>query len=131
MNQPRLFLLVPTHKNSQKEWNPVASSTSLFELEKLAAKLNCVNRWKVVQTMLRVMREHQIAFDSLTEAQFAEAIRQALSCGDFIRHVVAGTDAQQVIYLPYAREQELESRITRLEAALQQHGIPDPDRIEA
>ena len=51
MNQPRLFLLVPTHKNSQKEWNPVASSTSLFELEKLAAKLNCVNRWKVVQTM--------------------------------------------------------------------------------
>ena len=46
----RLFLLVPTSENSD-QWHPVASGNGLFELEKLATKLNCVNRWKVVQPM--------------------------------------------------------------------------------
>ena len=51
----------------------------------------------------------------LTKDQFVEVIRQALICGDLMRHVrVDG--AQAVTYLPYRREQELEERIKELES---------------
>lgn len=50
---------------------------------------------------LRLVREHALAVDQLTEAQLAEAIRQAMP--DFVRNVHAspdGTHRQSVVYLP-------------------------------
>ena len=50
---------------------------------------------------LRLVREHALAVDKLTEEQLAEAIRQAMP--DFIRNVHAssdGTHQQAVVYLP-------------------------------
>jgi hypothetical protein len=47
----QLFLMVPDHEKGGREWRPIASSTSLFYLEKVVALLNCVTRWKVVQPM--------------------------------------------------------------------------------
>lgn len=50
---------------------------------------------------LRFVREHALAVGKLTEAQLAEAIRQAMP--DFIRNVQAssdGTHRQSVVYLP-------------------------------
>lgn len=77
------------------------------------------------------VRKHALAVEELTEKQMAAAIRQAIECGDFTRQVRVTDSAQNVIYIPYMREQELESRIRRLEAALKQNGIEDPDVCDA
>ncbi len=66
-----------------------------------------------------LIRTHNIAIENLTKDQLAEALRQAIACGDFTRLVVAGSNAQSVMYLPYAREQELESKIAALEHAIE------------
>lgn len=75
------------------------------------------------------LKKHNIAIENLTESQTAIVFKQAILCGDFIRHVHVTNNAQQVIYIPYAREQELESRILRLEETLQQNNIEDPDKL--
>lgn len=63
-------------------------------------------------------RKHNLAVEQLTENQFAEAIRQMIACGDFIRYVQVNSGAQQVVYIPFAREQELQTKITELEKLL-------------
>lgn len=69
------------------------------------------------------VEQHAIQVEALTKRQMAEAIRQALMCGDFVRYIRVTDYAQQIVYLPYAREQELESRIKTLESILEKHGI--------
>ena len=64
------------------------------------------------------IRKHNLATEHLTEQQLAEAFRQALACGDFIRYVQADTNSQQVVYIPFAREQQLLSRIKELEETI-------------
>lgn len=66
----------------------------------------------------KLVREHQIAIEGLTEQQLVSALKQAIQCGDFQRLVVGTSDAQQVIYVPYVREQELEARVKALEECL-------------
>ncbi len=66
----------------------------------------------------KLVREHTIQIAGLTEQQLVSALKQAIQCGDFQRLVVGTSDAQQVIYVPYAREQELEARIKDLEVKL-------------
>lgn len=76
----------------------------------------------------KAVNEYNLKVAQLTKEQFIDALKQAIACGDFKRHVVAGRDigdlnhSQQVIYLPYAREQyllnqieELKTRITEME----------------
>lgn len=80
-----------------------------------------------------LVRKHALAVENLTEQQLAEAIRQAIACGDFKRNVVVmgdiktiqddprlcpTTQRQSVTYIPYQREQELESEIGRLRAQI-------------
>lgn len=60
------------------------------------------------------IRKHDIAVEALTEQQIATALRQAIECGDFTRQVRVTDNAQNVIYIPYAREQELELRYKEL-----------------
>jgi hypothetical protein len=62
-----------------------------------------------------VWRAHDKAVEVLTRTQFLEALKQAVACGDFLRHVKVDTCSQAVTYLPYRREQELKSRIAELE----------------
>lgn len=76
------------------------------------------------------IKKHNIAIEKLTEEQIAGALRQALECGDFIRNVRVTDNAQCVIYIPYAREQQLEFRISRLELALKERNITDPDTVQ-
>lgn len=45
------------------------------------------------------VRKHSLSVEHLTENQLAEAIRQAIEAGDFIRHVRANT--QMVVYVPF------------------------------
>lgn len=58
----------------------------------------------------RLVRQYALACEALTEQQLAEAIRQALQCGDFQR-LVSVDGGQQVVYIPFAREQQLENQI--------------------
>lgn len=50
---------------------------------------------------LRLVREHALAVDQLTETQLAEAVRQAMP--DFVRNVQVSSDGvhhQSVVYIP-------------------------------
>lgn len=70
--------------------------------------------------------KHHIACEELTERQLAEVMKQALTCGDIQKLVVtmpAGTLQQGVVYIPFARQQELESEIKRLTDILDKAGI--------
>lgn len=75
------------------------------------------------------LRKHALAVEELTEQQMATALRQAIECGDFIRQVRVTDNGQNVIYIPYARECELDGRILRLEEALKRAGVADPDKL--
>jgi hypothetical protein len=72
---------------------------------------------KTVEALVaEVTRKHALAVEELTESQFVTALKQAIECGDFIRQVRATDSAQNIIYVPYAREQELESKYRELES---------------
>lgn len=66
------------------------------------------------KTIERLVAEKNIAVDNLTREQFAEAITQAIQCGDFTRCVVRDSDRQHVSYIPFRKEQELQAEIDRL-----------------
>lgn len=51
--------------------------------------------------MLEFVKKHELAVDSLTERQLAEAIRQALLSGDFVRNVLWDGSGQAVVYVPF------------------------------
>lgn len=58
--------------------------------------------------ILEFVRRHQIKIEALTEQQLAQAIEQAIACGDFVRNITQ--DSQSVTYTPFA---ELESVRTK------------------
>jgi hypothetical protein len=55
------------------------------------------------------IKKHQIAIENLTEHQLAEAIRQAIQSGDFIRYVRQEDSAQQIVYVPWREADRLSS----------------------
>ena len=60
------------------------------------------------------VRKHQLAVESLTEIQLAEAIRQALLSGDFMRNVLHDGSKQAVVYIPFREVEELRHRYNEL-----------------
>ena len=62
--------------------------------------------------------ERAAAKDKLTEAQFTEAMRRALVCGDFLRHVRVDNGGQCVTYEPFRERERLKARVAELEAEL-------------
>lgn len=67
----------------------------------------------------KLVREHGLAHERLTEKQIADAIRQALLAGDFTMHVVAETGAQTVTYIPYQGVEELRDEVRRLKSLIE------------
>jgi hypothetical protein len=60
----------------------------------------------------RLVRAHALAVEKLTEEQLAEAIRQAVACGDFQRHIHAtphGRDGQSITYAPFRELDRVQS----------------------
>lgn len=55
-----------------------------------------------------LVRKHQLAVETLTEQQLAEAIRQAIASGDFVRHV-SMDGRQSVSYIPWREVEWLRS----------------------
>lgn len=66
-----------------------------------------------------LVRKHSLAVESLTEKQLAEAIRQAIASGDFMRNVLHDGSAQQVIYLPWLKHDQLMTCYNELLYAVQ------------
>lgn len=104
-------------------------STGLPEFKSFGEALkNCGGRlddlpqyptWADLQKAVeKLVAEKNIAVDNLTREQFAEAITQAIQCGDFTRYVVRDDDRQHVGYIPFRREQELLAQIASLRRAL-------------
>lgn len=78
------------------------------------------------QAIERMIQEYSIAAENLTAKQVANALKQAISCGDFMREVRLDGPAQAVTYMPY-RQHELQKKLIRdLRRALAEHGIKDP-----
>lgn len=71
----------------------------------------------------QLVYDQNLATDRLTGQQLAQAIRQALASGDLQRCVTVDPAGQQVIYVPYQREQQLLSEIQCLTGLLERHGI--------
>ena len=67
-----------------------------------------------------LIRKQNIACEELTVKQLAEAFKQALQCGDFQRHVVVGSFAQTVSYIPYREWECQKLEILKLKSALQE-----------
>lgn len=61
-----------------------------------------------------LVRKYQLAVETLTEEQLVEAIRQAILSGDFVRHVVSGSSAQSVVYLPWSEVERLRAQYDEL-----------------
>ncbi len=62
-------------------------------------------------------RKYSIKSEELTEFQIAEALRQALACGDFQKNITP-SGASSVDYIPYRQYQAALSKIEALEAAM-------------
>ena len=60
------------------------------------------------------VRKHHLAVETLTEQQLAEAIRQAIAAGDFMRNVVRDGSAQSVTYLPWREVEHLRTLYNEL-----------------
>lgn len=64
--------------------------------------------------LAELIRQHNIAVDNLTQKQVVDAFKQAILAGDFQKHVSV-LNQQQVVYLPFAREQELFHKVQALQ----------------
>lgn len=61
-----------------------------------------------------LVQKHQLAVENLTEQQLAEAIRQAIASGDFMRNIVVDGPAQAVTYLPWREVERLRGLYSEL-----------------
>jgi hypothetical protein len=71
----------------------------------------------------KLVQQHSIACEELTERQMADAIKQAIMAGDFQKVVRARDGGQQVLYMPYHGLEGLRSENQRLKKLLHDHGI--------
>lgn len=70
------------------------------------------------EAFARLARAAAKATDELTEKQLMEAIKQAITAGDFIKYVRKSDDAQSVVYIPFAEREGLRAQIEELKRQL-------------
>ena len=75
---------------------------------------------KCVEEMIK---RYNLAVENLTEQQLAQAIGDAIACGDFVRFLAP--QGQQVVYIPFAQYDLMRSRNEFLEGEFRKLGI-DP-----
>lgn len=56
----------------------------------------------------RLIQDHRIKVESLTEDQLAEAVKQAIKSGDFVRFIHRYNGGQSVVYEPFYEKGQLE-----------------------
>jgi hypothetical protein len=77
----------------------------------------------------KAVMAHSIAINDLTEAQTVQVFKQAIACGDISRLVRVDNHAQKVIYIPFARAQQLEGKLESAKECLRTLRDWDPDNI--
>jgi hypothetical protein len=78
-----------------------------------------MNDTQITDAIRTLIEEKNIAVDSLTRDQLAEALLQALACGDFVRNVRVDTEAQQVVYVPFREVESLRSQVHMMHCVLE------------
>ena len=73
------------------------------------------------------VKKYNLAVEQLHEQQLAKLIQQMIASGDIIRYVRAGDNAQQIVYIPFARVESLETENQSLRDALKARGLPKDD----
>lgn len=81
--------------------------------------MNDEARKKFDELLAEAARQYNIAHDKFTQKQLFEAFRQALECGDFVKYVCVDTNAQNIVYIPFAEQARLQARIRELEAEIE------------
>lgn len=80
-------------------------------------QLNALNAFhaNVNAEIERIVKEHTLTVNALTEKQLVELLKQLFASGDIIRQTMPvgprHSEAQSVIYIPFAREQELSGKL--------------------
>ncbi len=64
------------------------------------------------------LRDHNVKAEELTMVQLADAVSQAIECGDFIRHVHVTGNAQALTYVPGRQVAELRANLATAVEAL-------------
>lgn len=67
----------------------------------MSTGINKFNPAALQAMMAEFVKKHYLAVENLTEQQLAEAIRQALLSGDFVRNVLWDGSGQAVVYVPF------------------------------
>lgn len=67
----------------------------------------------VREAIAGVLAAHNVQVEQLTSLQLAEAVRQALAAGDFMRHVTVD-GRQAVTYVPYRERSSALARLQQL-----------------
>lgn len=70
------------------------------------------------EMLTQLVRKNMLAIEEFTEAQFVEALKQAIASGDFQRYVTRDS-AQRVIYIPFQETTRLRTENQKLREALE------------
>lgn len=73
------------------------------------------------QAVDRLVREHNLAVENLTERQLVDLLKQMIAAGDIVRYVVQEPGCEQkqcMVYQPFREVERLKARNADLERAL-------------
>jgi len=70
------------------------------------------------ETLNKLLVQHSIAVEGLTQDQTVNCIKQMIAAGDFTRYVRTDIHAQTIVYEPYSRCMNLEMEVERLKKQL-------------
>lgn len=81
----------------------------------------------------RIVREHALAVNILTEKQCVELLKQLFASGDIIRNTMPvgprHSETQSVIYIPFAREQELTGKLQDVRKICEERHVTEWDGV--
>ena len=66
----------------------------------------------------KLVRQHNLAVEKLTERQFVEALKQMIAAGDFVKYVRADDNAQTVSYEPFREVEMLRTALAELRSEM-------------
>lgn len=68
--------------------------------------------------LTKLIREHALAVEALTEKQLVELLKQIIESGDIMRYVTGEGNKQALAYVPFAEADRLRNKVAELEQAL-------------
>lgn len=102
------------HRHACTDSNEPGQAGSIFEgvgaVSQIAFAPPKFSMKELRETMENLLADAHVQHAEFQNKQLADALIQALQCGDFTRLIVQGTTKESVVYIPHQREQELISK---------------------